>query len=310
MDPRALLERLRQRELLRQVGAEAQPKRLPTRAEAACDQAWAYTTSDAPLNALYASRRAGKSYAAGDRHVLKLLTAPPGAWTHAGSLIRRNAKKHFWRPVMKRLDQLGWEYEANLADMILQTERDTWFQAFGCDDEAGTRAVQGDGSHLFTIDECHLPNDNVLQLLVDVATPMLTDTGGQLDLLGLPPQVPGLFQRALDGLDEDNEPLPDGIGWRTFTWTQFDHDFPRSREEKLADVVRRVRDRGLKIEVIETPGPDGRPVITCDPERTSILVQWQYFGLRAVDPTKLAYEFQRGRNEYNPRERTALVEVA
>lgn len=184
--------------------------------------------------------------------------------------------------------------------MILETERKTFFQAFGCDDERDTKAVQGDSSVLFTVDECHLPHDNVLRLLVDVATPMLTDTGGALDLLGLPPETDGFFQRALDGLDEEGQPLPNGKGWRVFGWNMFAHDFPRSREEKLADVIDRVQRRGLKLEYKVEAGPDDRPIITCT-EGTSPLVAWQYFGLRVRDPEKRAYEFQRGYNEYDPR---------
>jgi hypothetical protein len=274
-------------------------QQLPTLAES-FPQQWAYETSDAPLNAVACSRRAGKSRGAVRRHTRTLLTARPGSWTHAGSLIRRNARKHFWDPVKFELDRLGWKYHIpNNAEMILETERGTWFQAFGCDDEAGTKAVQGDGSVLFTIDECHLPHDNVLKLLVDVAEPMLTDSGGALDLLGLPPETDGFFQRALDGLDEEGQPI-EGTGWRVFGWNMFAHDFPRSREAKLKDVIDRVRRRGLKLEYKVVAGDDGRPIITCE-EGTSPLVAWQYFGLRVRDPEKRAYEFQRGLNEYDPR---------
>lgn len=271
---------------------------LPTLAES-FPQQWAYETSEAKFNAVACSRRAGKSYGAVRRHTRTLLTARPGSWCHAGSLIRRNARKHFWNPVKAQLDRLGVGYHADEREMILQTERGTWFQAFGCDDERDTKAVQGDGSVLFTIDECHLPNDDILKMLVDVATPMLTDTGGTLDLLGLPPQTDGFFRRSLDGVGEDGEPVPDGLRFRAFGWCMFDHDFPRKREDKLADVLERCAGRGLKIELVTTEGADGRPVITCGPA-THPIAAWTYFGKRVVDPATLAYEFQRGRNEYDP----------
>ena len=280
------------------VADDAPELQLPTLAES-FPQQWAYETSDAQFNAVACSRRAGKSRGAVRRHTSMLMTIGKGEWTHAGSLIRRNARKHFWNPVKEHLAARGIGFKADEREMILQTELGTWFQAFGCDDERDTKAVQGDGSRLFTIDECHLPNDDILKLLVDVATPMLTDTGGMLDLLGLPPQTDGFFRRSLDGVGEDGEPVDPALRFKVFGWHMFDHDFPRSREEKLADVVRRAGARGLKIVVNQTTGADGRPVITMG-EGTHPIAAWTYFGARVVDPSTLAYEFQRGRNEYDP----------
>lgn len=265
-------------------------RRRPSASDSFVEQ-WGYIRSRALFNAVMCSRRSGKTHGAVDRHV-DVLTDPdvhPGSWTHFGSLIRRNARKHFFNPLQARLDGLGWRYEANATEMILRLENGNYCQAFSCDDMSGIKAPQGDGSALFTIDECHLPLEDVTKALVEVATPMLTDRGGMLDLLGLPPEVEGgYFSRVLD----------DG-GFRVFGWTMFDHDFPRPRQKKLADVIERCKLQGLTIEVIETMGADGRPHYEPGPG-THPLVMRQYFGRRVKDPEKFAYEYRPGRNDYDP----------
>jgi hypothetical protein len=284
------LDDLRPSEETEEPRAKYQRGSLLTIAESFPDQ-WNYVESTALLNAAYCARRSGKTVGAVLRHGHKLTTAPPGSWTHFGSLIRRNARKHFWGPLKKLLDRLGWEYKANEVDMILEVlATGTFCQAFGCDDEAGTKAVQGDSSVLFTIDECHLPNDNVLKLLVEVATPMLTDRGGMLDLIGLPPPVEeSYFAKAIDS-----------GGYAVFNWNMFRHDFPRPREEKLATVVEICERNSYRLELVQKPGDDGRPDIDCDVRGTDPAIAWAYFGKRAKDPSLLAYDFKRGRNEYDP----------
>jgi hypothetical protein len=249
--------------------AGPQSARLPTEDGASCAEAWAYETSTALYNAVCCSRRAGKTFAA-VRRAVRVLCSQPGAWVHAVSLIRRNACKHFWRPICALLRQLGWSYSANQSEMLLELSNGSWLQCLGVDDSGGTKAVQGDRSSLFIIDECHLPNDDVLTLLVDVATPMLVDTGGMLDLLGLPPEVePSFFSDALDNPE-----------WAHSHWDMFAHDYPRSREAKRASVEEIMRRRGLTWD---------HPII-----------KRQYRGLRAKDPAKQAYEYEKGRNDYDP----------
>jgi len=278
-------------DMVRAPAAESGPGwTVPTEAESFPEQ-WSYENSRALYNAVCCSRRAGKTTGAVRRHAALHAQLSPGSWTHFGSLIRRNARKHFWEPLKATFDRCGIAYEPNNTEMILRTQFGTYCQAFGCDDEAGTKAVQGDGSMLFTIDECHLPNDDILRKLVDVATPMLTDNGGMLDLLGLPPEVEGgFFSEVLDG-----------GGFAVFGWTMFDHDFPRPREEKLADVIERCRRRGLPVEVTVTQGPDGRPRVTMVADKTHPIVARQYFGKRVKDPSTVAYEYVSPRNDYDPR---------
>lgn len=249
---------------------DAAPLALPREADS-FPQQWAYETSTGMLNTVCCSRRSGKTTGAVRRGTRVAALAQPGSWVHFGSLIRRNARKHFWRPFRALTDKLGWRYKAWENEMIAELPNGASVQAFGCDDSAGTKAVQGDGSVLFMVDECHLPNDDVLELLVDVATPMLTDRGGMLDLLGLPPEVEGgFFANALDS-----------PGWRHFSWDMFCHDFPDPREVKRARVQEIIDRRGLTWD---------HPII-----------KRQYLGLREVDPSRMAYEYVKGRNDYDPK---------
>jgi hypothetical protein len=121
------------------------------------------------------------------------------------------------------------------------------------------------------LDEAQENMDDVMTQLIDVAaTPMLTDTGGMLDLLGTVPETePSFFSDALDS-----------PGWSHFHWTMFDHDHPRPREEKRASVQEIITARGL----------------TWD----SVLVQREYLGKRMRDPSKFAYEYLPERNDYDP----------
>jgi len=271
-------------------GAVERGLRLPTMASSFLEQ-WAYVVSTALFNAVCCSRRAGKTNGAVPRAILVLARA--GTCVHYVNLVRRNARKQFWRPLLNRLAKLGWvegrDYIANEGDMIVRTAWGSTLQAMSCDSTAGTKAVQGDRSDLFMVDECHLPNDDVLELLIEVATPMLTDTGGQLDLLGLPPEAePTYFS---DALDSD--------GWAHFHWTQFDHDFPRSREAKWASVKDSCQKRKLALDVTEATNDNGQLVLLVGPNTHPVVLR-QYFGKRARDPSKVAYEYRRGRNDYDP----------
>jgi hypothetical protein len=244
---------------------------LPPRETASCDEAWRYETSTATANAVWCSRRAGKTIAGG-RRAVRVLLSEPGAIVQICSLIRLNARKHFWRPICALLDKLGVEYEANETQMLLRIPANgSQLQCYGVDDVGGTKAVQGDRSSLFIIDECHLPNDNVLNLLITIAEPMLIDTGGMLDLLGLPPDVePCTFSYALDNPE-----------WKTFHWDMFAHDLPDTRAKKRARVERIIKNKGLSWD---------HPII-----------RRQYLGERVRDPASQAYEYQAGRNDYAPR---------
>ncbi len=257
---------------LRAVKAVVSPRLISLPLPAEIDsfpQQWAYEMSQGPMTTACCPRRAGKTHGA-VRRQLRVALSKPNAMTHFASLVQRNARKHFWTPAKDMLEKLGVPFCPNNMDMILTLPNGSRIQALSCHDEEKTKAVQGDYSDLFTVDECHLPNENVLSKLITVVVPMLTDRGGMLDLLGLPPEYEGgVFSKYLDSDD-----------WQHFHWSMFDHDHPRHRDLKREDVERYMKARGLTWE---------------SPE-----IQWQILGKRVMSPDKQAYEFRKGLNDYDP----------
>jgi hypothetical protein len=228
-------------------------------------QQWAYVTSDARFNAVCCSRRAGKTV--GDRLRKRLLMATrPGIRCHYATLIRRNCKKLFWEPIKDELSDDGWDFRWNDTDMILSLPNGSWLQALSCDDMRDIRTIRGDLSGDFSVDECQEPQDDVLEALaIKVAMPMLMDTGGSLNLLGTVPEVePCFFSDALDSPK-----------WRSFGWDCFAN--PHMDPE---EIKRTCDEAGI--------GP-GHPIY----ER-------EILGRRVKDPSKLAYEYDPGRNDYDP----------
>jgi hypothetical protein len=243
---------------------------LPSKETATCAEAWRYETSEAPRNAAHCSRRAGKTFT-GRRRAIRVAASGSKRWVHVVSLIRRNAKKHWWTGIKSTLHELGWRPRLWEQDMILQLENGSYIQALGIDDEADVKRLQGDYSNLIIGDEAHLPKDDVQKSFFAAAVPMLADYGGAFDWLGLPPEVePTEFSQALDNPE-----------WARFHWDMFSHDYPTPASEKLARVEQDLKARGMTWEHPEA-------------QRT-------YKGKRVRDPSKTAYEYQRGRNDYDPR---------
>lgn len=244
--------------------------RFPSRETSTCDEAWRYENSEAKRNAVYCSRRAGKTFT-GRRRAVRVLTGGPGRWVHVVSLIRRNAKKHWWTGIKALLSELGWTYKPWEQDMILRLSNGSYLQALGVDDVADIKKLQGDFSNLIIGDEAHLPNNDIQAEFYKAAVPMLDDYGGQFDWLGLPPSIEGTeFDRAILS-----------PAWERFNWNSLDHDYPESREVKRARIQEEVDRRGLTWE---------------SPE-----IQRIYLGKRVRDPANTAYEYQQGRNDYEPR---------
>ncbi len=252
---------------------------LPTRADSACDQQWSYETSQARFNTCCGSRRMGKTNGA-IRRAARVL-AKPGTWVHYVNLIRRNARKQFFMPLVRRLGLLGWNVRVNLSDMLIETPWGSFLQAFSVPDMGSIGTVKGDRSNLFMLDECQEPAEDLIEALIDVAaTPMTTDYGGMIDLLGTVPEVePCFFSEALDS-----------VQWAHFHWTMFDHDLPESRDLKRARVEEVLQARGLSWE---------HPI-----------VQREYLGKRVRDASKFVYDFDHARNTYDVGELAALARAA
>lgn len=233
-------------------------------------QQWAYVISDARFNAVCCSRQAGKTYGAG--LAAELVLSRPHTKVIYATLIRRNAKKLFWRPLLDGLEKRGCgsvRVGANETEMMLWLANGSFCQALSCEKMADLARIRGDQADLFLVDECQEPRDDVLEALTTrIIPPMLMKRGGRLDLLGTVPEAePSAFSERLDGAPKFPE-------WKAYGWDCF-----ANPHMDRALIERTCREAGLV---------PGHPVY----ER-------EILGRRVKDPSKLAYEFEPGRNEYD-----------
>lgn len=248
--------------LVRSSG-DVDKQRSPAETDSFAKQ-WEYCATPTRFNLVMCGRRSGKTHGARLRALRRVLTVP-GSKVLYVTLIRRNCRKLFWRPIQADLAALGWTCEANEVDMLLRLPNGSSIEATGCDDIRGAAKIRGDFYDLVIIDEAQEPNDDVLEPLVEeVFVPMLVDRGGDLDLLGTPPDaMVGYF---IDRLSDAR--------WTRFGWSMFDNRFiAREEIEKL----------------IEAKG------IT--PEHP--IYKREFLGLAVVDPEKLVYEYTVARNNFD-----------
>lgn len=238
---------------------------LPSAADACCPQQWDYETSEAKFKLLFCSRRSGKTSGIRRRSVRRAVLRPGYKKLYV-TLIRRNCRKLFWRPLLQDFRTRGIEFEANEVDMICRLENGSLVEATSCDDVRGAGKIRGDFYDDVEIDEAQEPSDDILEPLVEeVLFPSIIERGGQLSLAGTPPDsMVGYF------IDRLSDPR-----WTRFGWSMFDNKY----------ILRSHID-----EMIEAKGltPD-HPVY-----------QREILGLPVVDPEKIVYEYDRKRNNVAP----------
>jgi len=254
----------------------------PTSAQWNYPRTWEIATSTASLNAVLTARQVGKTSAA--RLIGRLGMAKPGHRTIYATLIRRNCKKLFWRPLLDELTEDGWGVHerdehgrkaSNDTDLVLEAPNGSWLQAVSCKTMADLETIRGDQCDDFIVDEAQEPNDEVLEALIfKIALAMLLRRNGRLFVEGTVPDFePTVFTKIID------DPK-----WRTFGHSPvkgtkeisvFDNPFMDS-----AVVEAKCTEAGLV---------PGHPVY----ER-------EMMGRRVKDPSKLAYEYLEGRNDYDP----------
>lgn len=245
--------------------AQAATGRAPVESDSFPRQ-WEYVTSAARSNVVMCSRRSGKTVGARYRTILRAISRP-GARILYVTLIRKNTRKLFWHPLKNDLRTLGWEFRSNEVDLNLVLPNGSYVEATSVDDIRDVGKVRGDNWGLVIVDECQEPRDEIMEQLIEhVIAPSLIDQGGDLDLLGTPPDADvGYFAEQL------KRP-----GARVFNWSM--HDNPHISPDEIRKLC---EERGI--------GP-GHPVY----ER-------EIMGRLVHDPGKLAYEFDRARNEYDPK---------
>ncbi len=256
--------------------------RVPTEAEWNYPATWEIANSTASLNAVLTARQVGKTSCA--RLIARLGMAIPGHRTIYATLIRRNCKKLFWRPLLDELEKDGWgvhERDAhgrkasNDTDLVLEAPNGSWLQAVSCKTLADLETIRGDQCDDFIVDEAQEPNDEVLDALIfKIALAMLLRRNGRLFVEGtVPDYLPTAFTKLV------NDPK-----WRTFG-----HSPVKGTKE---------------ITVFDNPFMD--PVVVAKKCSEAGLVpghpvyEREMMGRQVTDPSKLAYEYLEGRNDYDP----------
>jgi hypothetical protein len=227
-------------------------------------------------------RQWGKTTTA--RLITLLGMGEPDSRTIYASLIRRNCKKLYWWPLLDELVSLGWGVHersedgrkvSNDTELIMEAPNGAWVQAVSCSEMSDLKTIRGDQADRFLVDECQEPNDDVLRALVlKVAVAMLFKRRGRLWLFGTVPEAePCFFGECLDNPK-----------WRTFGHSDVKGTECRPVFENLSI------ERAAIEEACDVAGlVPGHPIY----ER-------EVMGRRVRDPSKFAYEYLAGRNDYDP----------
>ncbi len=248
-----------------EVDEAANHPAMPCEADACCRQQWDYETSEVKFRLVLCGRRAGKTASILRRVIRKSVTCA-GRKTLYVTLIRRNCRKLFWRPLLARLTAMGVSFEANEVDMTCRLANGALIEATSCDDVRSAGKIRGDFYDEVFVDEAQEPGDDVIEPLVEeVLFPMLIDRGGQLTLSFTPPA--SMVGYVMDRLSD--------LRWSRFGWSMFDNKYiPRAQIEEM------IAAKGLTPE---------HPVY-----------QREILGMPVVDPESLAYEYDPARNDYDP----------
>jgi hypothetical protein len=256
--------------------------RVPTAEEWNYPGSWEIATSTSSLNGVLSSRQYGKTTCA--RLITRLGMAKPGHRTIYGTLVRRNCKKLFWRPLLDELEKDGWGVHerdqhgrkaSNDTDLILEAPNGSWVQAVSISKLADLETIRGDQADDIMADEGQEPNDDVLEAFIyKIAIPMLLKRNGRMWVFGTVPDFePTVFTKILD------DPR-----WRTFG-----HSPVKGTKERTIFDNPSMDRAVVEAKCAEAGLVPGHPVY----ER-------EIMGRRVKDPSKLAYEYLEGRNDYDP----------
>jgi hypothetical protein len=256
--------------------------RVPTEAAWNYPRTWEIANSTASLNAVLTARQVGKTSSA--RLISRLGMAKPGHRTIYATLIRRNCKKLFWRPLLAELAKDGWGVHerdehgrkaSNDTDLVLEAPNGSWLQAVSCKTMADLETIRGDQCDVFIVDEAQEPNDEVIEALIfKIALAMLLRRNGRLWVMGTVPEYePTVFTKLIDSPK----------------WQTFGHSPAKGTKE---------------ITVYDNPFMDPA-VVKAKCEEAGLLpghpvYEREMMGRRVKDPSKLAYEYLEGRNDYDP----------
>lgn len=141
------------------------------------------------LIAVRCPRQVGKTYfIAGE--ILCALTQPNVQVCYI-TLIREQAKRNIWAPIMKIAAEVGWElYEQESELIITAPETGSWVILRGCQDMADVAKFEGTFYDKVFIDEAQaFPATVIKRLIYNALLPTLGKKGGQLYITGRPNNI-------------------------------------------------------------------------------------------------------------------------
>ena len=243
MGPR---ERAALREVVRRYGpkkAAARPARLPDFLRTFFDRQQEVLASEAELNAVLCTRRAGKSKSipgllleAAERYpgTVVYYIHPDGGSRAVETLLGPDIN-------LGRInEEYGLGYIVNLNKRSLTNPRTrAEIRIRGADDVREIKKYRGDKVSRVVVDESqNFPAELLRALVEDHVGPALADVGGQIFLCGTPGEVCHGFWYAITRNEDAESRALRAKGWRVFEWSALDN--PHVAQQIARTVARKV----------------------------------------------------------------------
>jgi hypothetical protein len=250
----------------------------------------AFILDPSKLKALLATRRSGKSFAAG-RYLLKDAYETPGCSVLYVGLTRESAKRTMIKDVLLPLDEklkLGCEY--NKADLTLTLPNKSVVYVLGLDsNDAQKRKVFGQKFRLVIIDEAALYSIDLRELVYSVLQPAIADYRGTICLMGMPSNNQrGLFFDLTQGQESTkpgtwtHDDMAGGARWSGHRWSAWQNPYMADKWEAEISAKKAIN-----------------PLIDLTP-----MYQQEYLGRWTVDDSKLVYRYRPTFNDFDTLPRT------
>lgn len=223
--------------------------------------------SNAPLGAALCTRRAGKSWAVGEKLYKKAHEYPASTVLYT-ALTRESARSIMWVDILKAIaEQKGISITPNEARLELKIKsNNSIIKLFGADaDKREREKVLGNKYPYIAVDESGSFAYDLESFVYEYLEPCVIDYNGCIDLIGTPTVYwQGFFSKVTRG----KEP-----GWKIFKWNTTQNPFVPDWDKRVAALKER------------KPGIEDTPFF----ER-------MYLGRWVTDEESLVYKFLGGRN--------------
>jgi hypothetical protein len=152
-----------------------------------------FVADDSKERILIWGRRTGKTDVLIVAAVVAMLlyAHEPGVYVVYISTTGKEARKQFWKPLKRLLDDYGYAYKADDTTMALTLEGGGNIMVGGADNMGQVRKYRGFSLGLAIVDECGTyPSLLLKELIEDVLEPGTADVGGRLVFAGTPGPTP------------------------------------------------------------------------------------------------------------------------